>query len=79
MDQIFKVDYILTHTMPQSLLKPVIGEYYCPDPTRKYFDQIYEQVNFNRWFCGYFHREIDKPEYRIRVIYKDIVLAETGK
>lgn len=69
----WKVDFILTHTMPQSLLAPVLDCDYEPEPTRTYFDQVYQRTEFQYWYCGHFHEEIDSPECRIRVIYNDVV------
>lgn len=67
-----KVDFILTHTMPQSLAAPCTGACFAPEPTRSYLDQIYAQTDFQYWFCGHFHQDIDKPEYRLRILYNDI-------
>lgn len=68
-----QVDFILTHTMPQTLLAPVLRAYYEPEPTRNYLDQIYAETDFKYWFCGHFHLEVNKPAYRIRVLYNEII------
>lgn len=70
------VDYILTHTMPQHLLAPVLGTYYPPERTRSYLDEIYLETTFQKWFCGHFHVDVDKPESRMQVLYQTIVKLE---
>ena len=54
----WKVDYIVTHTMPQSLINPVLGEWYDADSAQKYLDVVLERTNFKGWFCGHFHRDL---------------------
>ena len=68
-----KVDYILTHTMPQTLVPAVMGAYYDSEPTRNYLDGIYTGTDFKYWFCGHFHIDSDAPAYKIRVLYEDII------
>ncbi|MCD7857129.1 MAG: metallophosphoesterase [Lachnospiraceae bacterium] len=74
-----RVDYILTRTLPQSLMAAVCGKAYAPEPTQRYLDQIYANTEFKYWFCGHMHVDSDKPCYRIRELNDDIVqLEEAG-
>lgn len=69
-----QVDYIITHTMPQSLISPILSVHYDNEPTRSYFDEVYRRIDFGAWFCGHFHVDIDKSnECGICVVYNDIV------
>ena len=68
-----KVDYILTHTMPQTLLPSVLKENYGPDPTRSYLDEIYRYTEFKDWFCGHFHVDINKSNYKMKVLYNSVI------
>lgn len=54
-----KVDYIITHTMPGTFLGYIAKRPY-PEETRllRFFDNIYRDVKFKRWFIGHYH--IDK-------------------
>ncbi len=73
-----RVDYILTHTLPQSLLAPVCGKVYTPDPTCAYLEQIYTATTFHYWYCGHVHMDVSHPGYRIRTLYDDVVPLEIG-
>ncbi|MCD8023681.1 MAG: hypothetical protein LUF30_12160, partial [Lachnospiraceae bacterium] len=68
-----KVDFILTHTMPQSLMAPILKTDFSPEPTRTYLDQVYLNTEFGYWYCGHMHEDIDSPSYKLRILYYDIV------
>ncbi|MCD8104957.1 MAG: metallophosphoesterase [Lachnospiraceae bacterium] len=68
-----QVDYILTHTMPQSLVAPILHQYFEPEPTRSYLDRVYVDTDFKYWYCGHMHEDINSPSYKIRLLYNDIV------
>lgn len=81
-----KVDFILTHTMPQKLIEKVLLAGYPKDimpilmdefneiePLRKYFDIVYEAIDFKYWFCGHFHDGIKSSQYKIQILYNEIV------
>ncbi|MCD8367587.1 MAG: metallophosphoesterase [Clostridiales bacterium] len=74
-----RVDYILTHTLPQSMMAAVCGKAYAPEPTQSYLDQIYANTEFRYWFCGHMHLHSDKPGYRIRVLFDDVVKLEEAE
>lgn len=67
------VDFILTHTMPQSLMAPVTGVAYAKEPTQTYLDHIHDTANFQYWYCGHMHIDVNDMEQRIRVLYHDVV------
>lgn len=53
----FKVDYILTHEAPSSVLT-LLDPYqhlYQPDEWSKTLQKVSEQVEFKRWFFGHYH------------------------
>lgn len=58
------VDYILTHTCPDSLIRPMFGATPYPTPTGNYLDCIAETLNrYTRWFFGHWHTEKDYGKY----------------
>lgn len=67
-----KVDYIVTHTMPQKLIEPVLGVGYESEPTQSYLDTVYDRAQFKEWFCGHFHRDLTDIDYNIHVLYNTI-------
>ena len=52
----YKVDYVLSHTVPHSVIR-YIGE--IPDnhdsELTGYFEWLYDELDFNTWFAGHFH------------------------
>ena len=68
----YKVDYIITHTLPADLEYPVCRCYYSPEPTAVYLNEIYKRTDFRYWFCGHYHEDINSEAYKIRVFYNDI-------
>lgn len=58
------VDYVLTHTCPDSLIRPMFGATPYPTPTGNYLDCIAETLNrYTRWFFGHWHAEKDYGKY----------------
>jgi len=68
----YRVDFIITHTLPADLQFPICKCYYSPEPTGAYLNEVYRRTDFRYWFCGHFHEDIDSNAYRIRVFYNDI-------
>lgn len=68
-----KVDYIITHCLPSSILDKV--DKWCPqhDTLNNYLEKmIVQEIDFKKWFCGHYHidRTIDDKYY---ILYKDIL------
>lgn len=55
-----RVDYILTHTAPRSVIPRIIAAY--PDDHDReltgFFDWIYHEVSFTKWYFGHFHVDV---------------------
>lgn len=53
----YKVDYVITHTIPQSAIH-YMG--HVPDQhdaeLTGYFEWLYGELNFRKWFAGHFHK-----------------------
>ena len=59
-----RVDYIITHDAPYSILRELYGNSQLllrENNLHSYFDNIYRNVDFDRWFFGHHHREGDIP------------------
>ena len=56
-----EVDYILSHTGPQSIINKIDGiPYIYPgDSLTKYFDNLKDNINFKRWYFGHMHENIN--------------------
>ena len=68
----YKVDFIITHTLPADFQYPICKCYYSPEPTGTFLNEIYRRTDFRYWFCGHFHEDINSTQHRVRVIYDDI-------
>ncbi len=69
----YKVDYILTHTAPYSLvtqLRDVEGEY----PLNRFLQEVEEKARYKHWFFGHFHRDIQLDGKHTAVYQKFIPL-----
>lgn len=56
-----RVDYIITHTAPRTIIPRVIGA--PPNPhdaeLTGFLDWIYHDCSFSKWFCGHFHVDMN--------------------
>ena len=76
----YDVDVILTHTLPKMLMSAYFGNSFTlkeNDPTGVYLDEVYRRTRFRKWFCGHMHEDIDKPMFRLQVLYDDVVSIDT--
>lgn len=59
-----KVDYIITHTGPKSIVRRLLGT--TPDShdaeLTGFFDWVYYEVEFKKWFMGHFHEDTSVNE-----------------
>lgn len=55
----YKVDYVITHTIPQSAIHRLSK---IPDPNDAeltgYFEWLYNNLEFTKWYAGHFHTNI---------------------
>ena len=71
-----KVDYVISHTCPASILKPMLGfnneEYY--DSTRKLLDEVRTHGSLSElkhWYFGHWH--VDKDYENFSALYNNII------
>jgi len=68
-----KVDYIITHCLPNSILDRIDRWYPQHDSLTNYLEKmIVQNVDFKKWFCGHYHidRTIDNKYY---ICYNDFL------
>jgi len=63
----WKVDYVLTHTAPiryepREWFLSVIDQSTVDNSTEIWLDEIFEKLQFEKWYCGHYHGEktVDK-------------------
>jgi DNA repair exonuclease SbcCD nuclease subunit len=74
-DADFKVDVILSHTAPSSVVAQMYKGYggKKDDATTFMLQRFYESVEFEKWYCGHFHT--DQTFGKVYVMYDDVVEA----
>lgn len=69
----YKVDYVISHCLPQSIVTCLYGGKTQSDIQTRYFDKLLQEgLLFDQWFAGHYHmNEQLFGEYTI--LYKDIM------
>ena len=67
-----KIDYILSHTCPSSIIGPMFQIYNNNDPTTRMFDEVYREIGrtINGWYFGHWH--CDKQFGIFKCMYNNI-------
>lgn len=79
-----KVDYIITHTVPQTISKNEFSEYNnwqiydFQSPTEKFLDEIYNLVDFKCWFAGHYHFDHYFTELKLMELYNTVIELKKG-
>lgn len=51
----YKIDFVLSHCAPQSLVSSIYSGDYKPDKLTTYFDDLSQRLSFKYWFFGHYH------------------------
>ena len=65
-----RVDYIITHSLPSSLL-PFVVRSAEQDSATIFLEEIFNKVKYRHWYCGHYHEDVNLP-FRISVMYQSI-------
>lgn len=72
-----KVDYIITHTLPEKVRNKVFSVYSdflnYDSGVEKFLNLIIENIYYDKWFSGHIHIDREFPEYKIRILYNGVV------
>lgn len=56
----YKVDYVISHCLPQEIVSVISNGIYKPDSLTKYFNELLENgLQFKHWYCGHYHFDKD--------------------
>ena len=64
----WKVDYVITHTAPASIISK-IAPYIGKDVLNDYLQVIQEQLSYEHWYFGHYHKDIDLDEKHSLLYY----------
>lgn len=67
-----KVDYILTHTTPTSIVNQLVPQIKPPDRLTNYLQYIEETVQFEHWYFGHFHDD-KKIDEKHTLVYNEVI------
>lgn len=71
-----KVDYVLSHCAPTKLqrkIQAITGDDTHPvNELTEFLQQVYDQCEFEDWFCGHYHRLLD-VQRDFHVLYESII------
>lgn len=60
----WSVDYVLTHTTSNIVMKECLCFQKEDEALNKFFDVLHDKLNYKWWFFGHFHEDIVYPEYK---------------
>lgn len=66
-----QVDYILTHS-PTSEMAERLG-YHNFDELTSYLQFLNKTVQFDKWYFGHLHRDVELQKYKAHCLYKNII------
>lgn len=68
----YKVDYVITHCAPQSIVD-LIYTYYKEEPNRLtlWFDELKDKLDFEMWYFGHYHKDLFTDK-RFTLLYDEI-------
>lgn len=77
----YKVDIIITHTMPIDCVEEFVKQMgynseRIVDPVSNYLSFIQNHTQFDKWFCGHFHK--DHKFGKVDCLYNTIIDVDTG-
>jgi predicted phosphodiesterase len=70
------IDIIVAHTLPKSVIMLYEQVYRLStgranDPTSAFLEEVCNMVDFNKYYCGHFHDDMEINKYRL--LYNDII------
>jgi len=78
----YKVDYIITHTMPKECINILktnhFGDEYVDkynDPVSGYLDEVLRRMlySYKHWYCGHFHEDKTIKHYNLTIMYNKVL------
>lgn len=67
----WKVDYVITHCCPTSLIPLAGDESYRPDHLTDFLEELKEKLTFSQWFFGHYHDNAVFEEH-FHLLYEQI-------
>lgn len=68
----YKVDYVLTHTPPSSIMNEALGMFFTKDKTADFLNEIMALTDYKLWLCGHIHEEMLFRKVRMMSLYQSV-------
>ena len=68
----YKVDYVISHCAPDSIISKMFDEPTLHDSLTKYFESILSNLCFKKWFFGHYHYDMNIID-SFFMMYDDII------
>ena len=75
----WNVDYVLTHTICNDVLKQLFflyaefGWQYKTNQLSDFFQKIEQKLSYQQWFCGHYHDDIVMNDNKHTMVYHNII------
>lgn len=75
----WNVDYVLTHTICNDVLKQLFflyaefGWQYKTNQLSDFFQKIEQKLSYQQWFCGHYHDDIVMSDNKHTMVYHNII------
>ncbi|MBQ9030301.1 MAG: metallophosphoesterase [Parasporobacterium sp.] len=74
-----KVDYIITHTIPEKVrkqaFKPMKDFLEYESRVERFLDVIIDEVQYKKWFAGHIHIDRELSAYNLRILFNSIIIV----
>lgn len=67
-----RVDFVITHCLPQDIASLISGGQYKSDRLTSYFLSISRKLQFDQWYCGHYHQDL-RIFCKYNVLYRRII------
>ncbi len=74
----WNIDCVISHTCPFKFrptewFLPMINQRQVDNSTEEWLQNIYDNLSFDKWYCGHFHGDKYDSKANIRFLFRDIV------
>jgi hypothetical protein len=71
------VDYVITHTAPETVMSQIYGEHECEKELNGFLQWVMDSVAYRRWFFGHLHMDA-ALENNLYAMFLSVREVETG-
>ena len=73
----WNVNYVITHTAPEQLYSVyknnLFNKKFLHCPTQAYLTELFRHLDFDKWYFGHFHNDINSDRLKCRLLFNEII------